>query len=49
LGRVTTYWTDKLGRRTRRILPKDATESAFLTENLQYDEWGNVWKRTDFA
>ncbi|MGH8187997.1 MAG: hypothetical protein ACREUC_15665, partial [Steroidobacteraceae bacterium] len=49
LGRVTTYWTDKLGRRTKRILPKDATEAAFLTEALHYDEWGNLWKRTDFA
>ncbi len=46
---MTTYVTDQLGRRTSRILPKDATESAFLTETLQYDEWGNLWKRTDFA
>jgi RHS repeat-associated protein len=38
-----------LGRRTKRILPKDTTESTFLTESLQYDEWGNLWKRTDFA
>jgi RHS repeat-associated protein len=24
-------------------------EPTFLTETLQYDEWGNLWKRTDFA
>jgi YD repeat-containing protein len=49
LGRVTTFWTDSLGRRTQRILPKDAAEGTFLTEALQYDEWGNLWKRTDFS
>ncbi len=49
LGRATTYWTDTLGRRTKRILPKDAAESAFLSETLHYDEWGNLWTRTDFA
>jgi RHS repeat-associated protein len=49
LGRVTSYESDMLGRRTKRILPKDTTESTFLTESLQYDEWGNLWKRTDFA
>jgi RHS repeat-associated protein len=49
LGRVTTYWTDQLGRRMQRILPKDASEPAHLRETLQYDAWGNLWKRADFA
>ena len=49
LGRVTTYWTDGLGRRTQRILPKDSAESSYLTETLQYEPWGNLWKRADFA
>jgi RHS repeat-associated protein len=49
LGRTTTFWTDNLGRRTKRLLPKDAAESTALSETLQYDEWGNLWKRTDFA
>ncbi len=49
LGRTTTYWTDVAGRRTKRILPKEATESAALEEALQYDGWGNLWKRTDFG
>lgn len=43
LGRVTTYQSDSVGRRTQRLLPDNATES------LQYDSWGNLWKRTDFA
>jgi len=42
LGRQTKYEYDSLGRRTKRILPDNATET------LQYDEWGNLWKRTDF-
>lgn len=49
LGRSTTYWTDQLGRRTQRILPKDASESASRTGVLNYDEWGNLSRRTDFA
>ncbi|MDD2764572.1 MAG: Ig-like domain-containing protein [Opitutaceae bacterium] len=43
LGRVTSYWSDAVGRRTQRVLPDNATET------LQYDDWGNLWKRTDFA
>lgn len=49
LGRTTTYWTDTVGRRTKRILPKDASESASFTETLSYDAWGNLSTRTDFA
>jgi len=49
LGRVTTYWTDQLGRRTRRVLPKDSSEATTLVETLTYDAWGNLWRRTDFA
>ncbi|MEO5961329.1 MAG: LamG-like jellyroll fold domain-containing protein, partial [Opitutaceae bacterium] len=49
LGRTTAYESDRLGRRTKRTLPKDTAEAGFLTETLQYDEWGNLWKRTDFA
>lgn len=49
LGRVTTYWTDNMGRRTKRILPKDAAEASALEETLRYDGWGNLWQRTDFA
>ncbi len=49
LGRVTTYWTDGMGRRTKRILPKDAGEASALEETLRYDTWGNLWQRTDFA
>jgi RHS repeat-associated protein len=49
LGRATTYWTDSLGRRTRRLLPKEATESTALTEQLDYDAWGYLAHRTDFA
>ena len=49
LGRVTTFWTDQLGRRTKRVLPKDSAEAISLAETLTYDAWGNLWKRTDFA
>lgn len=37
-----------LGRRIKRVLPKDATEATALSDTLQYDGWGNLWKRTDF-
>src|SRR5204862_7691875 len=49
LGRVTSFWSDRVGRRTERILPKNATEAAALTETFQYDGWGDLWKRTDFT
>lgn len=49
LGRVTSYENDSMGRRIKRILPKEGSEPAFLAETLQYNEWGNLWKRTDFA
>jgi RHS repeat-associated protein len=49
LGRTTTYESDPLGRRIKRILPKDASETSGLAESLAYDMWGNLWKRTDFA
>jgi YD repeat-containing protein len=49
LGRTTTFWTDSMGHRTKRILPKDSGESSTLTETLHYDEWGNLDQRTDFA
>ena len=49
LGRVTTFWTDQRGRRTKRVLPKDSAEAIALAETLTYDAWGNLWKRTDFA
>ena len=49
LGRTTTYETDTLGRRVKRILPKDAGEPSALSEVLDYDAWGQLWHRTDFA
>ena len=49
MGRVTTYWTDKLGRRTQRILPKDASEAVALSETLQYDVWGTLIKPGDLT
>jgi len=49
LGRVTSYESDALGRRTLRRLPKDAGEAAAPEETLRYDDWGQLWKRKDFA
>ena len=49
LGRTTTYETDTLGRRTRRILPQDPSDPSVLSEVLEYDAWGQLWHRTDFA
>lgn len=49
LGRVTSYDTDAMGRRTKRTLPKDSGESAALSESYQYDGWGQLSKRTDFS
>jgi RHS repeat-associated protein len=43
LGRVTTYVTDVMGRRIKRILPDLAAE------NLGYDTWGRLSHRQDFA
>ncbi|MDO8540341.1 MAG: LamG-like jellyroll fold domain-containing protein [Opitutaceae bacterium] len=49
LGRVTSYESDGTGRRTKRILPRDPSDSSALSEVMVYDSWGNLWKRTDFA
>ena len=49
LGRVTSYETDTMGRRTKRSLPKDTSESVALSELFQYDGWGQLSKRTDFS
>lgn len=49
LDRTTTYETDALGRRVKRILPKDGGEATALSEVLDYDAWGQLWHRTDFA
>ena len=37
-GNATSYHYDRLGRRTKRILPDNATET------IEYDVWGNLWK-----
>ncbi len=49
LGRVTRYETDASGRRLKRHLPKNLGEATAPAETLDYDAWGHLWHRIDFA